>query len=333
MPGVHRVGATPGTRRTISTRPSPTSTRRSGSIPGRRRRTPTGARLGQQGRVRQGDRRLRRGHPARSRIRPEPTSTGATPGCTKGDTDKAIADFDEAIRLDPENAEAYSNRGTPGTRKRRLRQGHRRLHRGDPARSRGRRSASTTGARLDARMTTTRPSPTTTRPSGSIPESPDAYGSRGYRMEHPEGITTRPSPIQRGDPARSPATWVFCYRGRARLAREELEAAVADFDEAIRLDPNLAPAYRSRGNARLSRNSTTPPSLTLISPSGSTPRTSGDSVIGAMHGTTRATSRRPSPTTARRSVSNRTAPMDTPRGATPGPRSRNTARPSPTMRR
>ena len=60
-----------------TTRPSPTSTRRSGSIPGGRR-----------------------AYDDRGGVWVE-----------KGELDKAIADFDEAIRLDPRSARAYANRG------------------------------------------------------------------------------------------------------------------------------------------------------------------------------------------------------------------------------
>ena len=39
------------------------------------------------------------------------TSTGALAYRVKGENDRAIADYTEAIRLDPKNANAYSNRG------------------------------------------------------------------------------------------------------------------------------------------------------------------------------------------------------------------------------
>ena len=40
-----------------------------------------------------------------------PTTIGGSPGKPRSEHDKAIADFNDAIRLDPKNAWAYSNRG------------------------------------------------------------------------------------------------------------------------------------------------------------------------------------------------------------------------------
>ena len=43
---------------------------------------------------------------------PKPTTTAASPGNAKGDLDRAIADYSEAIRLDPKSGHAYLNRGS-----------------------------------------------------------------------------------------------------------------------------------------------------------------------------------------------------------------------------
>ena len=45
------------------------------------------------------------------RITPTPTTAAASPHQEKGDHDRAIADFGEALRLDPDDARAYANRG------------------------------------------------------------------------------------------------------------------------------------------------------------------------------------------------------------------------------
>ena len=89
--------------------------------------------LAQAAGVRQGHRRLHRGHPARSQT-PSPTIIAAPPGRKNKDHDEAIADFDEAIRLDPKTAEAIYVPWWPQVRQGGIRQGHRRLHRGHPAR-------------------------------------------------------------------------------------------------------------------------------------------------------------------------------------------------------
>ena len=52
----------------------------------------------------------------------------------KSEYDKAIADYDEAIKLDPKSPRRYSNRGDAWQMKGGVRQGHRRLRRGHQAR-------------------------------------------------------------------------------------------------------------------------------------------------------------------------------------------------------
>ena len=56
-------------------------------------------------------------------------------GRQEGAFDKAIADFTEAIRLDPKNASAYGNRGLAWGDKKEYDKAIADLHRGHPARS------------------------------------------------------------------------------------------------------------------------------------------------------------------------------------------------------
>ena len=100
----------------------------------------------------------------------------------KGEYDKAIADYTEAIRLDPKYAKAYYNRGWAY---------------GEQGRA------------------TTRRLPTTPRPSGSTRSMPVAYYDRG----------------------------------NAYAEKGEYDKAIADYTEAIRLDPMAADAYHFRGLA------------------------------------------------------------------------------------
>ena len=106
------IGDSPGTRRASSTRPSPISTRRSGSIPENASAySRRGDAWSAKAELRQGDRRFPPRRSGSTPGTPRRTATGATPGRAKGEYDKAIADFDEAIRLDPKDAVAYRNRG------------------------------------------------------------------------------------------------------------------------------------------------------------------------------------------------------------------------------
>ena len=102
------------------------------------------------------------------------------PSISKRDIDRAIADYDQAIRLNPRFAIAYNNRGNAYDDK------------GDP----------------------TAPSPTTTRPCAPT--------------------RTTPRPIYN--------------RGIAWRRKGDLDRAIADYDQAIRLNPTAA-AYNNRGSA------------------------------------------------------------------------------------
>ena len=144
-----------------------------------------------------------------------PTSTGAMPTGKKGDLDRAIADFNEALRLDPKLAMAYNSRGFAYTR----------------------------------RATLTAPSPTTTRPSASTRIRPGLH-QPGQRLLPGRATWTAPSPTineaLRLDPKLAMA---YNNRGFAYSKKGDLDRAIADFDEAIRLDPKYALAYLNRGNA------------------------------------------------------------------------------------
>ena len=64
-----------------------------------------------------------------------PSTTAACAWSDKKEYDKAIADLHEAIRLDPKDADAYLQSRHGLERQEGVRQGHRRLRRGHPARS------------------------------------------------------------------------------------------------------------------------------------------------------------------------------------------------------
>ena len=158
----------------------------------------------------------------------------------KRDYDRAIADYNEAIRLDPKLAMAYVNRGCAYIKQARLRPGHRRLRRGDPAR----------------------------------PES--RHG--------------------------------LCQPGDAYIDKGEYDRAIADYDEAIRLDPKLAKAYFNRGVPTKPRANTTGRSPTTMRRSSSIRNTSPPTTAGGTPTKPRANTTGRSPTTVRRSGSIRNSP-------------------------
>jgi tetratricopeptide (TPR) repeat protein len=131
----------------------------------------------------------------------------------KGDNDRAIGDFDAAIRLDPKYAVAYSNRGYAYFAK------------GDNDRAIADYNAA---VRLD-------------------PKSAVAYNNRGY-VYHVRGDNDRA--IADYDHAiRLDPKYALPYgnRGEIYQAKGDNDRAIAEFNEAIRLDPAFTAAYTNRG--------------------------------------------------------------------------------------
>ena len=204
-------------------------------------------------------------------------------GCVyaaKGDLDKAIADYDAAIKLDPVFAEAHFNRALAFVAKEQPRQGPGRLPRSDPVGSanarrlqglgtsrrqgktrEGRRSARRDAATGQARSAdpfparrrpctkkanSTRPSPSTTRPWRCIPAIPRSTTTVGWPIARrtilAKAIADYTQAI-RLDPKYIPA---YANRGYVYYKLNDFERALADFDKILELDPNNADAKKSR---------------------------------------------------------------------------------------
>jgi len=133
----------------------------------------------------------------------------------QGQHEEAIAEYDEAIHLDPQYVDAYTNRGIAHQN---LGQHERAIQDYDAA------------IRLNSR-------------------DPLAYSNRGS-VYHALGQFQRA--IQDYDEAiRLDPRLAGAYgnRGGAYLILGQFERAIKEFDEAIRLDPQLAGAYANRGIA------------------------------------------------------------------------------------
>ena len=171
------------------------------------------------------------------KITPSPTTTAALAYNGKGDYDRAIADYNEAIRLDPKYAAAYNNRGNRLQQQGRLRPRHRRLQRGDPARSEIRRLPTTTAA--------------------------IAYHGKGDYdraiADYDEAIRLNPKyALRLQQPRRSPT-----------IGKGDYDRAIADYNEAIRLDPKYASPTTTAATPTIKKATSTAPSPTTTRRSGS----------------------------------------------------------------
>ena len=133
---------------------------------------------------------------------------------------KAIADFSEAIRLDPKDADSYFNRGGPWIR---LKNNEKAIADFNEA------------VRLD--------------PTDAL-----AYANRGWawsdKKDYDKAIADFTEVI-RLEPKNAAA---HGYRGSAWSKKEEHDKAITDFSEAIRLEPRNANRYHARGSALVLKN-------------------------------------------------------------------------------
>ncbi len=134
---------------------------------------------------------------------------------SKGENDRAMADYNEAIRLNPQNSIAYTNRGI--------------AWRGNSASDRAI-ADYTEAVRLD-------------------PKNAIAYYNRGIERrgkgDNDRAIADYTEAI-RLNPKNSIA---YINRGIAWRGKGENGRAIADYTEAIRLDPQNSLAYNNRGTA------------------------------------------------------------------------------------
>jgi lipoprotein NlpI len=131
------------------------------------------------------------------------------------DLDRAIADFDQAIRVDPKDAVAYAVRGMAWRAK------------GDLDRAIADLDQAT---RLD-------------------PKDAGAYTARGIAWDNKGDLDRAIEDFDeaiRLDPERAGA---YIFRGMAWQSKGDLDRGIEDLDQAIRLDPKDAGAYGNRGTA------------------------------------------------------------------------------------
>jgi tetratricopeptide (TPR) repeat protein len=146
---------------------------------------------------------------------------------SKGDLDRAIQDYDEAIRRRPGSAPAFNNRGEAYARK------------GDYDRA----IADFTHAiELKPAYVFGHTNDPTFNPVPALNNRGAAYRNKG---DYDHAISDFNEAIQR-DPTNPEA---FYSRGITYASKGDYDHAIADLDEAIRLKPSFAEAFYSRGNA------------------------------------------------------------------------------------
>lgn len=145
----------------------------------------------------------------------------------KGETDRAIEDFGEAIRLNPAYAMAFANRANARRIKGRIDLA---IEDSDRAIGLSRSLAAAFLARALAYQE-------------KAQWDFDAYLSDGTYEEH---AIEDFNEVIRLDPRNAAA---FRNRGFVNSRRQQYDRAIQDFDEAIRLDPNVAAAFSGRAYA------------------------------------------------------------------------------------
>ncbi len=134
----------------------------------------------------------------------------------KGDLDGALTDYDEAIRLDPKDALAYNNRG---------------IARSDKGDLDGALTDYDEAIRLD-------------------PEYALAYNNRGIARKAKGDLDGALADYDEAIRLNPEYATAYNNRGIARSDKGDLDGALADYDEAIRLNPEYANAYYNRGGTR-----------------------------------------------------------------------------------
>ena len=172
----------------------------------------------------------------------------------KGEHDRAITDYDQAIRLDPNFAKAYLNRGASYYGKSdydRAIQDYTEAIQMDATGSQGCRPCALKGRgqAYDSKGDYDRAIADYDQATRLDPKDADTYIERGvsyYGKEDYDRAIADFDQAIRIDPKSAVA---YVNRGSACIAKGDYDRAIADFDQAIRIDPKSAVAYFSRGAA------------------------------------------------------------------------------------
>ncbi|QDL11815.1 hypothetical protein DP114_31470 [Brasilonema sennae CENA114] len=133
----------------------------------------------------------------------------------KKDNNRAIADYNQAIKLDPNYAEAYNNRGNSYGNKK------------DDDRAI---ADYNQAIKLD-------------------PNLAQAYYNRGYSYANKKDYDGAIADYNQAIKLDPNYAHVYYNRGLSYFYKKDYDGAIADYNQAIKLDPNYAQAYNNRGNS------------------------------------------------------------------------------------
>jgi tetratricopeptide (TPR) repeat protein len=172
----------------------------------------------------------------------------------KGDHDRAIADYNEAIRLDPKSVLAFSARGVAYAKKGDYDRAIADFSRAIRLDSKSAHAFRNRGVVYATKGDNDRAIADFDRAIRLDPKSALALRARGVayanKGDNDQAIADFNEAI-RLDPKSSLA---FRNRGESYTNKGDYDRAIADYNEAIRLDPNDAIAFCKRGRAKLNSN-------------------------------------------------------------------------------
>ena len=170
----------------------------------------------------------------------------------KRDYDRAILDLNQAINGRPNYPLAFNMRGMAYIAQGRDRPRHPGLRPGDPARCASSRSHSTTAARpILGKRDLDRAIADFDQAIKANPNYDTAYYNRGLALPRQARLRARGGRFRPGHQAQSEERGGLNNRGFAYWNIGDNDAAIADFEQAIKLDPKFAAAYTNRGTALL----------------------------------------------------------------------------------
>ena len=166
----------------------------------------------------------------------------------KGDYDRAIADFNETIRLDPKDVHAYNNRGNAYQHKRdhdRAIADYNEVIRMNPKHAE---AFNNRGRAYHNKLDYDRAIADLDEAIRLNPKYAVAYNNRGNAYQN-KGDYDR-AIADYNEALRLDPKYVLAYNGRGIAYRNkgDSDRAIAAFSEAIRLNPKYLLAYRNRGN-------------------------------------------------------------------------------------